>query len=126
MLAKLFCAMMAVETQCNDLAINTDENAHGIIQTRQLALDEVNKKYGTTYKLEDMKKRYMQVHVFLMYAKIHGENPFDVDEKTAERIARKWNGGPKGMEKESTKEYWKKVQVEMEKQDALSKVRKGS
>ena len=32
---------------------------------------------------------------------------------TAEEIARCWNGGPRGMNKEATSYYWEKVKEEM-------------
>ncbi|KKM20409.1 hypothetical protein LCGC14_1645720 [marine sediment metagenome] len=38
--------------------------------------------------------------------------------KTDEERARIHNGGPRGMSKESTKEYWRRIQAKMEPKDA--------
>ena len=47
--------------------------------------------------------RDKSIKMFDIYCKHYGLT-------TAEEIARCWNGGPRGMDKDATVYYWKKVQ----------------
>ena len=84
------------------------EGAHGPLQIRQICLDDVNKKYGTTVTLEDVQNsrtmsRWVCVHYLKMY---HADKDY-------ERAARTWNGGPQGPDKDSTKGHWLRVKAEL-------------
>ena len=80
------------------------EGAYGVLQIRQPALDDVNRKYGTSVTLEQVQgsrtlSRWACVHYLRMYGA-------DTDYETA---ARTWNGGPRGPTKEATLAYWHRV-----------------
>ncbi len=82
------------------------EGAYGVLQIRQLALDDVNRQCGTTVTLEEVAhnrnlSRWVCVHYVRKYLFRYPV--------TYESAARIWNGGPRGPEKEATAEYWTKV-----------------
>lgn len=70
------------------------------------AVRDVNEKYGTSFRWEEMRNRKKAEQVFFLYAKRWNSS-------TPEEIARKWNGGPAGMKKKSTLKYWEKVRKEL-------------
>jgi hypothetical protein len=70
------------------------------------AVQDVNKKYGTSFRWTDMRNRKDAETVFFLYAKRWNS-------RTPEEVARRWNGGPEGMKKKSTLTYWKKVRREL-------------
>ena len=101
-------AMIQVESCGNDSAYNAIEEAVGCLQIRPIMLREVNRilrKQGDTlrFKLEDRWDREKSLEMFHIWREYHHPNSTD------EVIARNWNGGPKGYEKESTIRYWRKV-----------------
>ena len=94
---KLFEACAKVESANNPIAINIKEQAYGIVQVRQIRLDDFNQRTGKHYKLKDMLDIKKSKEVFMHYAKLY-------ERTELETIARRWNGsGPK------TLVYWKKV-----------------
>ena len=100
--------MILVESNGNDSAYNASEEAVGCLQIRPIMLREVNRilrKQGDTlrYELEDRWNRDKSLEMFHIWREYHHPNSTD------EVIARNWNGGPRGYEKESTIKYWKKV-----------------
>ena len=101
-------AMIQVESCGNDSAYNVSEEAVGCLQIRPIMVREVNRilrKQGDTirFELEDRWNREKSLEMFHIWREYHHPNSTD------EVIARNWNGGPKGYEKESTIRYWKKV-----------------
>jgi hypothetical protein len=105
----LLCAMMIVESGGNPLAFNVKEDAVGVLQIRPIMVEDVNRIAGKViFTLEDRKdvvKSFQMAHIyFAHYCK--GFTP--------EQMARCWNGGPNGHLKESTKAYWDKVLVQIE------------
>ena len=95
-------AIATVESQNNANAYNLKENAVGLVQIRQVRLDDYKKKSGVHYNLYEMYDTIKAKEVFMFYAeKIGHDNP--------ERISREWNGGERGMTKPSTKKYFAKV-----------------
>lgn len=100
--------MILVESSGNDSAFNASENAAGCLQIRPIMVREVNRilrKQGDTlrYNLNDRWSRDKSLEMFHIWREYHHPNSTD------EVIARNWNGGPRGYEKESTIRYWKKV-----------------
>jgi hypothetical protein len=82
------------------------EGAYGVLQIRQLALDDVNRQCGTTVTLEEVAhNRNLSRWVCVQYVRIYLFR-YPVTYESAARI---WNGGPRGPEKEATAEYWTKV-----------------
>lgn len=80
--------------------------SYGIAQIRKSRLDDFKKRTGINYSLVDMYCPKKSKSVWMYYADEIG--PYDY-----ERICREWNGGNKGMQKESTKKYYLKIQKVM-------------
>ncbi len=104
----LLSALMMVESRNNDSAHAVGEDAVGCLQIRKTMVDDVNrilKRQGKDYVFtyDDRWLRNKSIQMFDIYCKHYGLT-------TAEEIARCWNGGPRGMDKEATVYYWNKVQ----------------
>lgn len=104
--------MIVVESNGNDSAYNANEEAVGCLQIRPIMVREVNRilrKQGDTlrYHLKDRWDREKSLEMFHIWREYHHPNSPD------EVIARNWNGGPRGYEKESTIRYWDKVKGEL-------------
>lgn len=104
----LFLAIYGVESRYTHDTINTRENAYGGLQIRQILLDDYYQWTGIRITLEQTLNLSVAKSIFMFYAELYG------DSKDLQRISRKWNGGAKGMQKESTKAYWIKIQHEIE------------
>ena len=104
----LLSAIMYVESSYNDSAYNSREDAVGCLQIRKTMVDDVNRilrrqKSDLRFTYDDRWSRNKSIKMFDIYCKHYGLT-------TAEEIARCWNGGPRGMNYQSTSAYWKKVQ----------------
>ena len=100
--SNLFFAVGLKESDGNPNAINKVEGAYGIFQIRQMALTDINRAYGTKFKLKDFLGEQgiaRSQMAFLMYGELYGA-------KTPEEYCRIWNGGPVGMMKSETRSYW--------------------
>lgn len=109
-------AIAIVESGCNDEAVGTSCGCIGRYQVSQICVDEVNRKFGTSYVLSDMhdpEKAEDVLHKYLAHWGSHYENKTG-NAATDEVLARIWNGGPKGYEMESTLPYWEKVKERMD------------
>ena len=101
--------MILVESEGNPNAFAKGENAAGILQIRPIMVNEVNRLLHKTkseefYTLDDRWDEVKSIEMFyVIYNYYHKES-------TYEKIARCWNGGPKGLQKKQTKRYWKKIQ----------------
>ena len=101
-------AMIQVESAGKDSAYNVSEDAAGCLQIRPIMVREVNRilrKQGDIlrFEMKDRWSRDKSLEMFHIWREYHHPNSTD------EVIARNWNGGPRGYEKESTIHYWKKV-----------------
>ena len=104
----LLSALIMVESSDNDSAYNVREDAVGCLQIRRCMVDDVNRILRRQGKIErfaydDRWLRNKSIKMFDIYCKHYGLT-------TAEEIARCWNGGPRGMDKDATVYYWNKVQ----------------
>ena len=104
----LLSAIIHVESSGNDSAYNASEDAVGCLQIRQCMVNDVNrilKRQGKTkrYYYKDRWCRTKSIEIFDIVCKHYKWD-------TAEEIARCWNGGPRGMNYQSTTAYWRKVQ----------------
>ena len=91
----LIKAVVRVESNGDNFAINVKEQAIGAFQIRQCRIEHFNQLSGKNYKLEEMFDYSKAREVFLFFAKRLKDN---------ERIAKRWNGsGP------MTEVYWNKV-----------------
>lgn len=108
MLAELIAAMILVESGGNLNAINNNEQAYGATQIRQLALDDLNERYRTAYKLTD----FLGNERLARWAVIHYPPLYGA--RTPEEYARCWNSGSKWREKyHLTDGYWAKIKQAM-------------
>lgn len=102
---KFIDAVIMVESSGNDKAHNLSEDAVGCLQIRPIMVREVNrllKKRGEyrSYTLEDRWSRRKSIEMFLV---------FNRNVSKFENQARRWNGGPRGMNKTATIKYWNKI-----------------
>ena len=102
-------ALILVESAGNERAFNKKENACGCLQIRPIMVREVNRilrkqKSEQRFTKEDRWDCGKSKEMFYIWARYH--HNFSDDEK----IARNWNGGPRGYKKQSTEYYWNKVQ----------------
>ena len=98
----LIDALCFVESNNQPDAVGDKGLAVGILQIHPIMVKDVNRILGkTTYTLADRydpARSRMMCRVYLLH---YGG--------TMEEMARKWNGGPSGHQKECTKKYWEKV-----------------
>ena len=104
----LISALIMVESSNNDSAHAIGEDAVGCLQIRKTMVDDVNRilkrqRSNLRYVYDDRRVRYKSIKMFEIYCNHYGLT-------TAEEIARCWNGGPRGMNKNATSYYWNKVQ----------------
>lgn len=101
-------AMIQVESRGNLKAYNDSEKAAGVLQIRPIMVAEVNRilelRGSTTrYHLDDRWSRECSIEMLVVYASYHA------DITCFETVARTWNGGPGGMNKNDTVHYWSMV-----------------
>lgn len=104
----LLSALMFVESGFDDSAYAKSEDAVGVLQIRKTMVDDVNRilkrqKKDLRFTYNDRWSRNKSIQMFDIYVMHYGLS-------TAEEVARCWNGGPRGMDKEATVYYWNKVQ----------------
>ncbi len=93
----LLMATAMVETLGNPHAYNEEENAVGLLQIRQVRIDDYNKRTGSRLTLDQMYDVDLSVKVFLYYASL--EHP-----RNLAKISKAWNGsGP------MTELYWLRI-----------------
>ena len=98
---RLFLAIYRVESGCDSMKINRDEMAVGGLQIRRILLEDYYQRTGKRVLLHETYKLKVSKEIFAFYTEVYGPDP--------ERIARCWNGGLQGMQKESTKAYWNRI-----------------
>ena len=113
----LVSALIHVESRGNDSAIGdrnlVGEEAVGALQIRPIMVREVNRilriqKSDKRFTLKDRYDRNKTIEMFYVWKNFHHKD------SDFEKIARNWNGGPKGYKRNSTLRYWKKVQAELD------------
>jgi hypothetical protein len=97
----LFIAACAKkESGGNDNAIgdkHLPDHAYGFLQIRRPCVEDVNRRFGTNYKAQDMLgNRALSIWVCLRYLELHATHKRLGHEPTYEDVARIWNGGPCG------------------------------
>jgi len=111
----LFVAVAMIESSGNPDAVNQNENAVGIFQIRQCAIDDLNRHYGTDYKLHQFKgNTHLSKWAFIHYGRMYGA-------ESEEEFCRIWNGGPNGMKKKATERYWNKIKPLLEQKNDTGK-----
>jgi hypothetical protein len=105
---ELVDALVFVESSGNPLAHNVKSGAVGCLQILPIMVREVNRILDLTggdrtFQLEDRWDCDKSKQMFDIWADYHHcYNSY-------EHIARNWNGGPKGITKSATEEYWERV-----------------
>lgn len=112
----LVSALILVESRGNDSAIGDRHivggEAVGALQIRPIMVREVNRilkiqKSDKRFKLKDRFDREKTLEMFYIWKNFHHKD------SDFERIARNWNGGPRGYKNSRTQKYWAKVQKEL-------------
>jgi len=112
----LLTALIFVESRGNDSAIGdrhlVGNEAVGALQIRPIMVREVNrilKIQGKTerFDLKDRFDREKSIHMFMIWKEFHHRD------SSPEKIARNWNGGPKGYKVSRTEKYWLKVEKQL-------------
>ena len=120
----LITSLMLVEAPTNRQAAQAAidrEGAYGVLQIRQLALDDVNNHSAGSMRhkcgkdvltLEDCLDQDVSAWVCREYLTYWGKyyTKTTGKEPTYEVMARMWNGGPMGWQRSSTDRYWSKVE----------------
>jgi hypothetical protein len=110
----LIDALIEVESHGDDFAIgdkNLPNPAFGCLQIRLPVCIDVNQRFGTNIKPQDMLgNRQLSIHTFGNYMQIYATQTRIGGPVTDEDRARIWNGGPNGYQRDSTLAYWDKVQ----------------
>ena len=115
----LVSALILVESRGNDSAIGdrhlVGNEAVGALQIRPIMVREVNricKRIGShqRFTLKDRFDRDKSIHMFMIWREFH-----HVD-SSPEKIARNWNGGPRGYKNPRTEKYWNKVEQQLNNQ----------
>ena len=111
----LIDALMKVESSGNIKAIGDKGKAKGCLQIWSVVVDDVNKVYKTKFKHNDMFKPVIAKKVCKLYLAHYGKVYYRNTgvKPTNEVLARIWNGGPRGWEKDSTLKYWLKVKSQL-------------
>ena len=113
----LLPALIQIESRGQVQAVGDGGKAYGVLQIWDVCVQDVNRVYGHKYTHEMMFSErhsknlaiYYLMHWGGVYKKRTGKEP------TMEVLARIWNGGPRGYEKEATHAYWLKVKKELDK-----------
>ena len=114
----LLTALIFVESRGNDSAIGdrhlVGNEAVGALQIRPIMVREVNrilKIQGKTerFDLKDRFDREKSIHMFMIWKEFHHKD------SSPEKVARNWNGGPKGYKKDRTIKYWNKIEKQLNK-----------
>ena len=112
----LLTALIFVESRGNDSAIGdrhlVGNEAVGALQIRPIMVREVNrilKIQGKTerFDLKDRFDRQQSIRMFMVWKNYHHKD------SSPEKIARNWNGGPKGYKVSRTEKYWLKVEKQL-------------
>lgn len=122
-------SIIHVESRGRDNAIARDGSA-GPLQIKAVLVKDVNRilaHRGDTlrFRMKDRFDREKAIQMFWIYQSFYGR-----EGDTFETMARRWNGGPNGHLKKSTRKYWKKVNKQfvskIEEQNIESSIQKGS
>ncbi len=111
-------SVIYVESRGNDSAYHKKEKAVGCLQIRPIMVREVNRilrkhKVNLKFEMDDRWNRQKSIDMFDIMAE-EVECCLGLTQlEFFEIVARKWNGGPRGHKKQSTKIYWERVQKEL-------------
>lgn len=108
-LHKIYDVIKYVETNNNPKAIGDNGKAYGIVQIHKIAVDDVNRIYGTRYRHEDAFEENCAREIFELYLLAGIEKFIKKYNKypTEKDLVRMWNGSIyNGYNKKSTIKYY--------------------
>ena len=111
-ITNLISALIIVESSGRDNAVGDGGRALGPLQIHREVVHDVNRLTGSAYLHQDMTNRAKARIVCQKYLEHYGKGA------TAEQLARRWNGGPRGDTKAATLPYWRKVETALRKVEA--------
>jgi len=108
-LDKLIKVLIRIESNGNVNAVNKITGASGCLQILPIMVEEVNriskiKKYNLKFEWDDVWDLQKSIMMFKIYTNFYSKN------ESYEVISKRWNGGPTGEMKQSTEDYWNRVQ----------------
>ena len=108
----LLDAIQTVESNGKESAVGDNGKAVGAFQIHKIYVDDVNSFSSEKFTYEDRKNKEKSQKIVKLYLEHYGKS---YEKKTGKKatneiLARIHNGGPKGYNKETTKNYWKKVE----------------
>ena len=110
--ANLINAIAQVESNGRSDAIGDGGKAVGILQIHPITVEDANRILKRkAFKLEDRYSVEKSIEIFYTIT-----NHYTPD-WNPEKVARKWNGGPKGDQKVTTIGYWNKVNKVLSEKD---------
>lgn len=111
----LYSSIVWVESKGNANAKSKDGSV-GIIQIKPVMVREINRickirNLGKKFTLNDRNNPRKSAEMFWIYQEFYNPN-INLDSLSKEDmavLARKWNGGPNGHLKRTTRKYWTRV-----------------
>jgi hypothetical protein len=110
--SELLDAIEFVESRYNPNAVGDNGVSVGSFQITKAYVDDVNRLYHRQYTYNDRYDRRKSRNMTILYLSYYG-NLYEKrtgNRATYEVLCRIHNGGPTGMYKLKTKQYWKKVE----------------
>lgn len=108
-------ALSEVESGNSDWAIgdkHLEHPAYGRLQIRQPYVDDVNTRFGTTFKAQDcLGNANLSIVLYYLYMDIYATPERLGRPVTDEDKARIHNGGPNGWKMSATEDYWNRVKA---------------
>ena len=99
-------ALVNVESNGDSLIVGKSRDC-GILQITPIMIADVNQRIGyERYSLDDAFRVKESIEIFYDFVAHY------VPDRDFEKVARRWNGGPKGDTSEKTLHHWNKVQKE--------------
>jgi hypothetical protein len=99
-----------VETEYTLDAVGDGGLSWGVLQIQQIAVDDVNRVYGTNYTHNDAFIEECAEEIFILYVTYWAKKLEKREGRraTTADIVRIWNGGPRGYKKKTTQWYLNK------------------
>lgn len=109
----LIYAIIDVESDFNDSAVNYSENAVGCLQIRPIMVNDINRILElegseVRFTLSDRYNRLKSIQMFNIWCEWY-DLLYDY-----EKAAKCWNGGPNGYTYQETEKYWNNVNIKLE------------
>jgi hypothetical protein len=109
----LLSALIQIESHGNDHARGRHGEL-GALQIKPIMVRDVNRIMGTHYVHAQVTNRTIAIFIAKSYFAHYGRNLSD------ESLARLWQGGPKGLRKNSTRAYARRVMRELDRQRTVN------